>query len=136
MGKKPDGSEVRKTFLKKAGGYNVCSVDAEIIKEKYGLDYFFGGNGRVLKFIPVDEIWLGTKAGGKWTEAERESTIFHEIIEAELMKEGMERKEEGGGAHSLANNLEKKLKGKDEWENRYTFLRGINEEKVRKKLEE
>ena len=131
MGKKPEGEEVRKTVLKEVSGYKVCSVDAEIIKKKYGLDFFFGGNGRVLKFIPVDEIWIGTKSGGSWTEDERESTIFHEIIEAELMKEGLERKEQNGGAHTLSNRLESKLREDGNWGNRLKYLRGINESKVR-----
>jgi len=124
---KKESSDVPRTFKKKVLGYKIMLVDKNYVKKRYRLDFFYAGHGRALKFIPIDEIWIGR-------ESHLEADTFHEIIETELMKEGMEYTQEGSGAHSLAEQLEKKLKADGNWEDREKYLRGITEEKVRSYL--
>lgn len=128
-----ESDDVPKRFHKEVLGYKVYFVDGDLIKERYRLDFFYAGHGYALKFIPLDEIWMIDRG-----EAMDEASIFHEVVEAEIMEKGLPYKAKGSGAHSLAEQLEKKLKATGRWKDRYKIMRQVkygNEAKVRRLLE-
>lgn len=104
-----------KNFIRMQNGFKIFSVDGNWIHNNLSVTFNHGGHGLVHEFIPLDNIWIGTrhcdcncknvKNGQKVSKAFFESTIIHEITEFKLMKKGMIYWE----AHQLALQKEQEI---------------------------
>lgn len=83
-------------------GFKVLLVDGSRVKVVNSIEFVEGGNGYAYSFIPKDEIWID----GHLALHDRPFDIFHEIREAELMREGADYED----AHAIANPKELSLR--------------------------
>jgi hypothetical protein len=93
-----------KKYLFDMHGYSVFAVNGSWVRTNLSILFGHGGHGYVHEFIPVDEIWVGTR---HWDENEFNncgcsqsvvsaavskeyflSCVVHEIAECEQMKQG------------------------------------------------
>ena len=96
-----------KQFVRKQSGYRVYAVNERWVRDNLCIYFCHGGNGVVHEFIPLSEIWVGTRHydEGKNSEFSKcpctvnrknqkvsknffDSTALHEITECEQMKKG------------------------------------------------
>jgi hypothetical protein len=112
-----------KKFVRKQDGYKIFSVDGTWIRSNLCIYYGHGGHGLVFEFIPMDEIWVETNhyhegsssflicrckvrnPTQKVSKNYFDSTVIHEIHEANLMKKGMSYFR----AHQLALQKEREV---------------------------
>jgi len=86
----------------KRKGFDVWIVDGAKVRKELYTDFIFGGNDQRYKFIPPGEIWIDSTISVE----ELEFTIIHEILECELMKQGLSYAK----AHELAAQEELKAR--------------------------
>jgi hypothetical protein len=76
----------------------VWIVDWELVRGLYFVDFTQGGNDKVYKFIPENEVWIDDNVSQK----ERKFILLHEIHERNLMKKGMKYEP----AHQFSSTIE------------------------------
>jgi hypothetical protein len=95
---KIDPKKIYIRLLRSEKNINIWLVNGDIIRKSYSVDYTMGGNDRVYKFIPENEIWIDNAM----SEKDRSYTIIHELRERRAVSEGATYEE----AHKQANILE------------------------------
>jgi hypothetical protein len=93
----PDGIKIKK--LGKKDGMDIWLVHGPSIRRQIDVDFTTGGHGMRHLFIPINEIWVDSAMN---SEEDIEPSIFHELTEFKLMKNGVRYVE----AHTLASVVE------------------------------
>ena len=83
-------------------GYEIWKVNGNVIRDLVDVDFVEGGNPARYRYVPSNQIWVEDNLSREDTIA----TAVHEIIEMELMKEGLSY----GKAHDQAAEIEKQLR--------------------------
>ena len=110
-----------KKFVRMQDGFKVYAVDGDWVRRNLSVIFGHGGHGIVHEFIPMDEIWIGTRhyhmtdhlhCGCPDVRPNQEvspqyfdSCTHHEITEHLEMKKGKPY----WAAHDIANEAERKL---------------------------
>jgi len=99
---KPATAKVRISGMGKAVGLAVYRVDAEKVRDEVDIDFTQGGHPAVYGYIPRGEVWIES------TLSNREAAIvlLHELVEYELMREGLSYSK----AHDKACAVEHRLR--------------------------
>jgi len=111
-----------KTFIREQDGYQVFSVNGHWLRNNICVYFQHGGHGFVHEFIPMDEIWVSAEryndgpedlqqcgcsnaANQPVSQNYFDSTVLHEIVECDAMKQGVTYWQ----AHQLALQKEREL---------------------------
>ena len=76
----------------------VWLVNGFAVRNRFTLDFIQGGHNLRYRFIPFDEIWIDNAV----LPHERRFVVVHELVERELMLQGMTYNK----AHEWANRIE------------------------------
>jgi|GEM_PF-730731 len=100
--------KAKKQFYKKlivtyaSGKIKVWLVDGKYIRTNIDIDFTTGGNPKVYKYIPLDEIWIDDQIHPD----EINFDIFHEMYESLMIVKGKSYNK----AHGNTNKLELKFR--------------------------
>lgn len=95
----------RKQLIVKSGQTKIYLVDGKYVRQMIDPSFCFGGHFKVYNYIPKNELWLDDCVDIK----EIPYILIHELLELELMKNGMSY----NNAHDHANASEKEARRND-----------------------
>lgn len=101
---KPDNKAISKKLIYSTkDGLSIFSVDADIVRDMYDIDFTMGGNSAIYEFIPENEIWIESMQN----KEDFITTIMHEVYEYYLIKNA---KIKYSAAHDHAKQLERVIR--------------------------